>query len=79
MIIPFAMGTHQGDQLGGALFVFTHLKALSSIVSHFPSYLFPSIVDEIHIIGPPQLYPLHMNTFRLDFVWQVFLSNLKKL
>jgi hypothetical protein len=51
-IIPFAMGTRQGDLLGGALFALTHLRALHSTTSHFPSYLFPSITIDIHIIGP---------------------------
>jgi hypothetical protein len=67
-IIPSAMGTHQGDPLGGALFALTHLKALRSKTNHFPSYLFPSITDDIHIIGPIPLYLLHMDTFRLKFV-----------
>jgi hypothetical protein len=48
-IIPFTMGTCQDDPLGGALFAF---RALHSIVSHFPSFLFPSIVDDIRIINP---------------------------
>jgi hypothetical protein len=55
MVIPFAMGTCQGDPLGGALFVLFHLRALCSIISHFPFCLFPSIVDDIHIIGPPSI------------------------
>jgi hypothetical protein len=52
MIISFAMGTHQGDPLRGALFVLIHFKALCFIVNHFPFCLFPSIVDDIHIRGP---------------------------
>jgi hypothetical protein len=52
-IIPFAMGTHiQGDPLGRALFVLAHFKVLCSIASHFPSCLFLSIVNDIHITGP---------------------------
>jgi len=54
-IIPFAMGTHQGDLLGVALFILGHFRALGSIVSHFPSYLFPSITNDTHIIGPPSI------------------------
>jgi hypothetical protein len=46
IVIPFAMGTHQGDPLGGALFV------LHSTTSHFSFLLFSSIIDDIHIIGP---------------------------
>ncbi len=36
-IIPFIMGTHQGDPLGEALFALTHFKALHFIANHFPS------------------------------------------
>jgi hypothetical protein len=46
-MIIFAMGTHQGDPLGGALF---HFEALCSTTSLYPSCLFPSIVNDIHII-----------------------------
>jgi hypothetical protein len=35
IVIPFAMGTHQGDPLGVALFTLTHFKALCSIANHF--------------------------------------------
>jgi hypothetical protein len=52
-IIPSTMGTRQSDPLGGALFALAHFKALRSTTSHFPSYLFPSIVDVTHIISPP--------------------------
>jgi hypothetical protein len=46
------MGTHQGDPLKGALFALAHFMALHSIINHFPSCLFPSIIDDIHIISP---------------------------
>jgi hypothetical protein len=49
------MGTCQGDFYGGALFVLTHFKALHFLTNHFLSYLFPSIVNDIHIIGPPSI------------------------
>jgi hypothetical protein len=51
-IIPSAMGTRQGDPLKGALLVLTHFKTLRSIINHFPSCLFPSIVNDTHIISP---------------------------
>jgi len=51
-IIPFAMGTHEGDPFGGALFALTHCRALLSTTIHFPFCLFPSIAINIHIIGP---------------------------
>jgi hypothetical protein len=52
-IIPFAMGTCQGDPWGGGGTIhLTHLKVLPFITNHFLSCLFPSIVDDSHIIGP---------------------------
>ncbi len=53
IIIPFAMGTHQGDPLGEALFAIIHFRALHSITNCFPSCLVPSIADGIHIISSP--------------------------
>ncbi len=67
-VIPSAMGTRQGDPLGGALFALTHPRALKFTTSHFPSCLFPYIANDTHIIDPPPLYPLHMNVFILNFV-----------
>jgi hypothetical protein len=52
IVIPFAMGTHHSDPLGRALFALTHFNALRFIANDFPSCLFPSIVDDTHIIGP---------------------------
>jgi len=46
IVIPSTMGT-----LGGALFALAHFKALHFTVNHFSSCLFPSIVDDTHIIG----------------------------
>jgi len=51
IIIPSVMRTRQGDPLGAALFALTHFKALRSL-NHFPSFIFPSITNDIHIIGP---------------------------
>jgi hypothetical protein len=62
------MGASQGDPLGGALFALAHFKALRSTINHFPYCLFPSIINDIHIIGPPPLYPMHMNTFKLNYM-----------
>ncbi len=50
-VIPFVMGTCQGEALGEALFALAHFRALRFIVSHFPSCLIPSTVNNIHIIG----------------------------
>jgi hypothetical protein len=53
IIIVFTMGTCQSDLLRRELFALTHFKALCSIISCFPSCLFPSIVDDTHMISPP--------------------------
>jgi hypothetical protein len=79
IVIPSTMGTHQGDPLGRALFALTHFRALHFIVSHFPSYLFRSITNDIHIIGGAPLYHLHMSICRLNCMQYVFLSNLKNV
>jgi hypothetical protein len=56
MVIPYAMRTHQGDPLGGELFALVHFKALCSTINCYPSCLFL------------QLYYLHINIFKLNFV-----------
>jgi hypothetical protein len=40
IVIPFAMGTYQGDPLGRALFKLKHFKVLHSILNYFPFILF---------------------------------------
>ncbi len=47
IVIQSIMGTRQGGPLGGALFILAHFKALCSIANRFPSYVFPSIIDDI--------------------------------
>jgi hypothetical protein len=39
-VIPFAMGTHQGDILGGVLFALAHIRALHFTINHFPLVYF---------------------------------------
>jgi len=55
IVIPSIMGIRQGGPLGRALFVLAHFRALCSIANRFPSYVFPSIVDDTHIINPPSI------------------------
>jgi hypothetical protein len=64
IVIICTIGTRQGNSLGGAFFTLTHFKALHSIANHFLSCLFLFITDDIHIIGPPQLYHL-LRTFSI--------------
>jgi hypothetical protein len=73
------MGTRQNDFLERELFTLVHFRALRSVANYFPSCLFPSIVNDIHIIGPFQLYYLHMNISKPNFMQWVFLSDLKNV
>ncbi len=66
-IIPSTMGTHQGDLLRRALFDLTHFRALHSIVNHFPSCLFPSIIDDTHIISPLSIISSTYEHFYIEF------------
>jgi hypothetical protein len=68
IIIPFAMGTHQGDSLGGALFFLDHFRASRSIVSHSLSYLFLSITNDTHIVGPLSIVSFAYEHFKPNFM-----------
>jgi hypothetical protein len=52
-IIPSTMRIHQNVPLGGALFALVQFRALCFTSSHFLSFLFPFITNDIHIISPP--------------------------
>jgi hypothetical protein len=52
--------------LGKALFVLAHLRALHSIVNFFPSCLFRSITDDIHIIGPLSIVLFTYEHFQIE-------------
>jgi hypothetical protein len=66
IVIPSIMGTWHGGPLGGALFVLTHFRALCSITNHFPSYVFPCIADDTHIIGPPSIVTSPYEDFQIE-------------
>jgi hypothetical protein len=66
-IIPFDRGIRQGDPLGDAIFTVTHFKVLHSIVSHFPSCLFPSIIGDTHIISPLSIVSSAYEHFQTEF------------
>jgi len=51
----------------GALFALTHFKALHYIANHFHYCIFPSIVDDIHIIGPPSIVSYAYEHFQIEF------------
>jgi hypothetical protein len=65
-IIPSMMGTCQNDPLKRALLTLAHFRALCSIVSHFPSCLFPSIKDGTHIISPPSIVSSTYEHFKIE-------------
>jgi hypothetical protein len=65
--IPFAMGTHQGDPLEGASFILAHFRLLHYIANHFPSCLFPSIVDDTHIKSPLSIVLFIYEHFQTKF------------
>jgi hypothetical protein len=65
-IIPSTMGTYHGAPWGGALFVVGNFRALSSIASHFPFYLFLSIANDTHIIGPPSIVSFAYEHFQIE-------------
>jgi hypothetical protein len=60
------MGICQVDPLGGALFISIHFRTLHYIINHFLFYLFPSIVDDIHIIGPPSIISSTYEHFQIE-------------
>ncbi|KAL2608123.1 hypothetical protein R1flu_026696 [Riccia fluitans] len=51
-VLSSESGIHQGDPLGGALFALAHLRAFRTVASEHPLYMFPSFVDNTHIVGP---------------------------
>jgi hypothetical protein len=72
------MGTCQNDPLRGALFALGHFRALHFIASCFPYCLFPSIINETHIIGPPLIISSAYEHFKIKFrVIGLFIKLLK--
>jgi hypothetical protein len=57
----------KGILYGGALFASAHFKASRSIASHFPSCLFPSIIDDTHFIGPLSIVSSAYEHFQIKF------------
>jgi hypothetical protein len=52
IIIESSLGKRQGDPLRGLLFVLAHYQTFLKIIMRAPSYIFPSLMDDIHIVGP---------------------------
>jgi hypothetical protein len=49
-IIQSSISTCHGDPLGGFLFTLVHFCVFHNSTDHIPSCLFPSIVNDTHII-----------------------------
>jgi hypothetical protein len=66
IIIPSTMGIRQGDPLGRPLFVLAHFKVLHFTINCFLSCLFPSITNDIHIIGPFLIVSFTYEHFQIE-------------
>ncbi len=51
-IIESSSSTKQGDPLGGPLFVLAHYRTFLETITQAPNYIFPSLTDDTHIMGP---------------------------
>ncbi len=50
-IIESSLGMKQGDPLGGFLFALAHYWTFLKTTTRAPNYVFPSLTDNIHIVG----------------------------
>jgi len=51
-IIELSLGTRHGDPLRGLLFALAHYQALVKTIARASNYIFPFLVDDIHIMEP---------------------------
>jgi hypothetical protein len=56
--------------MGGLLFALAHFYTFFNLVAIFPSYLFPFVIDDTHIIGPTSIVSraFHHFSSQLDLV-----------
>jgi hypothetical protein len=52
IVIESSSSMKQGDPLGGLLFFWAHYWALLKTIARAPNYVFPSLADDMHIMGP---------------------------
>jgi len=64
---PIYYGNLSRWSFEGALFALTHFKILLFTTNHFPSYLFPSIINDIYIIGPLSIVSFAYEHFKTEF------------
>ncbi len=51
-IIELSLGTRQSDPLGCLLIILAHCQAFINTITWAFNYVFPSLMDDIHIMGP---------------------------
>jgi hypothetical protein len=51
-IIESFSSTRYGDPLGGFLFALAHYRTLLKTIVRAPNYVFPSLANDTHIVGP---------------------------
>jgi hypothetical protein len=56
-IIESSSRTKQGDPLGDFLFVLAHYQMPLKTIMRAPNYIFPSLTDNTHIVGPMNEIP----------------------
>jgi hypothetical protein len=65
IIIESFLGMKQGDPLGGHLFALAHCRAFLKIITQAPKFVFPSLMDDTHIMGTVNEFVLifyHLST-----------------
>jgi hypothetical protein len=51
-IIESSLGMRQNDPLKSHLFALAHYQILLKTIAWAPNYVFPSVMDDTHIVGP---------------------------
>jgi len=65
-IIESFLSTRRGDPLGGPLFALAHYRTLLKTITQAPDYVFQSLTDKTHIVGPMnKIISLPLTTFQL--------------
>jgi hypothetical protein len=69
-IIESSLGTKPGDPLKDPLFALAHHWTFLKTIMQAPIYVFPSLVDNIHIMGPMNeiTYTFNQLSTQLDLV-----------
>ncbi len=59
-IIESSSCTRQGDPLGGPIFVLAHYRSFLKTIAWASNYVFPSLTDDIYIVGLMNEFFLHL-------------------